>query len=60
MLFTSPISGLSILIRNLARQPRLIKSLPVVALGEIIASLGAILDTVRSTKRYVVWKRYGD
>ena len=60
MLFTSPVAGLSILIRNLAKQPRLIKSIPIVALGEIMASLGAILDTVRSSKRYVVWKRYGN
>ncbi len=60
MLFTSPVAGLSILVRNLARHPRLTRSLPIIALGEMVASLGAIFDTLRSSKRHVVWKRYGD
>jgi cellulose synthase/poly-beta-1,6-N-acetylglucosamine synthase-like glycosyltransferase len=60
MLFTSPLAGLAILVRNLARNPKLIRSLPVLALGEVMAAFGAILDTMRSTRRHVVWKRYGD
>ncbi len=60
MLFTSPVAGLSILVRNLARHPRLIRSLPIIALGEMVASLGAIFDTLRSSNMHVVWKRYGD
>jgi cellulose synthase/poly-beta-1,6-N-acetylglucosamine synthase-like glycosyltransferase len=60
MLFTSPLAGLSILVRNLARHPKLTRSLPVLAIGEAMAAFGAILDTMRSTRRHVVWKRYED
>jgi glycosyltransferase involved in cell wall biosynthesis len=58
MLCRSPAAGLSILVRNIARRPGLIKSLPIVALGEVIASLAAIFDTLSSSEKHVVWKRY--
>jgi cellulose synthase/poly-beta-1,6-N-acetylglucosamine synthase-like glycosyltransferase len=58
MVFTSPKLGLSILVRTLARSPRLILALPVAVVGELISAMGAAFDRVTS-KNHVPWDRVG-
>jgi cellulose synthase/poly-beta-1,6-N-acetylglucosamine synthase-like glycosyltransferase len=57
MVFTSPKLGLSILVRTLARSPRLILVLPVAVVGELMSAMGAAFDTVTATKNHVPWDR---
>lgn len=58
LLFTRPIMGMGILVSMLAGRPRLIPALPFAFVSEILSALFAMLDTVRSSTRHVVWKRY--
>jgi len=57
MLFTSPKLGLFILVRTLARSPKLILALPVAVVGEFISAIGAACDRITSTKKHVPWDR---
>jgi len=57
MIFTSPKLGLSILVRTLARSPRLILALPVAFVGELMSAMGAAFDNITSTKNHVPWDR---
>ena len=60
MLVTTPGTSLSILVKTLARTPRLICALPVAVVGEMIATIGTIWDVITSTRRHVVWRRYDE
>ena len=60
MLLFSPYRSLKILVKTLARNPRLVTVLPVAILNEALSLLGALVDTARSTQRHRVWKRYED
>lgn len=57
MVFTSPKLGLSILVKTLARSPRLVLALPVAVVGELVSAMGAAFDSVTSTKNHVPWDR---
>ena len=57
MVFTSPKLGLSILIRTLARSPKLVLALPVAVLGELLSAMGAAFDGVTATNNHVPWDR---
>jgi len=57
MVFTSPKLGLSILVRTLARSPRLVLALPIAVVGEFMSAMGAAFDSVTSTKNHVPWDR---
>jgi cellulose synthase/poly-beta-1,6-N-acetylglucosamine synthase-like glycosyltransferase len=57
MIFISPKLGLSILVRTLARSPRLVLALPVAVVSELISVMGAVFDSVTSTKNHVPWDR---
>ncbi len=59
MLMSDSILSLSILIRTLARSPRLIIALPVALMGEAASVLLAIWDNLSSTRKHVMWKRFG-
>lgn len=59
MLTSDPILSLSIIIRTLARSPRLIIALPVALMGEAASVFLAIWDNLSSTRKHVKWKRFG-
>jgi cellulose synthase/poly-beta-1,6-N-acetylglucosamine synthase-like glycosyltransferase len=59
MLTSDPILSLSIIIRTLARSPRLIIALPVALMGEAASVFLAIWDSLSSTRKHVMWKRFG-
>jgi cellulose synthase/poly-beta-1,6-N-acetylglucosamine synthase-like glycosyltransferase len=57
LLFSTPI-GLGLLVKTLVRHPRFLLVLPVAAISELLASLLSIADTLRSSKRHAVWRRF--
>jgi cellulose synthase/poly-beta-1,6-N-acetylglucosamine synthase-like glycosyltransferase len=59
MLVDKPQLSLSILIRALAKSPRVTLSLPVAVIGEVISVALAIIDTQVSKQRHVPWERFG-
>jgi len=59
LLLASPLMSLNVLVKTLARFPRLILSLPVAILVEAISVPAAIFDSLVSSRRHGVWKRYG-
>ncbi|MGD0688167.1 MAG: glycosyltransferase [Candidatus Bathyarchaeia archaeon] len=59
MLASNPVLSLSILIRTLSDNPRLIIALPVSMIGEVVSVFLAMLDNVGSTRKHALWKRYG-
>ncbi len=60
LLLFAPILSLSIAVRILGKFPKLVKVLPVAVVGEAISFLLAVSDSIRSTNRHGVWKRYAD
>ena len=50
--------GLRLLVRTLARRPRLILALPAAAVAEVSASILAILDSISASKKHAIWKRF--
>jgi len=60
MMFFSPRASAKIVVRMLAKRPKLALVLPIAATGELIALSGALWDTVNSSKSHAVWKRYRD
>ncbi len=58
LLFFSPSIGLKLLVRTVSRRPRFILALPVAILSELAASVLAVWDGIRSTRRHVVWRRF--
>jgi cellulose synthase/poly-beta-1,6-N-acetylglucosamine synthase-like glycosyltransferase len=58
LLFLSPVSGMRLLVRTVSEKPRYLMALPVAALGEAIAALLSIYDTIRSSKSHAIWRRF--
>jgi len=59
MLIDNPILSISILVKTLARSPRLLLALPVALLGEAVSVILAMYDNVTSNTKYAVWDRFG-
>ena len=60
LLFIAPMLGLGVTVTILARFPRLLKVLPIAIVGEATSFLLALADSLRSSDRHAVWKRYAD
>jgi cellulose synthase/poly-beta-1,6-N-acetylglucosamine synthase-like glycosyltransferase len=60
LLLYSPRLSVGIVVRTLAKRPKLIVALPAAILSEGISSLLAIKDLLSSTPKHGVWKRYGN
>jgi len=58
LLFTRPYLSVRLLVSLLARNPRSIIVLPVVATSEIISAFFAIVDWIQSTEKHAVWRRF--
>lgn len=58
LLVFTPLLGLRLLVRTIARHPRFLFVLPVAALSEFAASVLATWDCLRSTRRHIVWRRF--
>jgi cellulose synthase/poly-beta-1,6-N-acetylglucosamine synthase-like glycosyltransferase len=59
-LMTDPVLSISILIKTLARSPELAVALPVAIVSEAVSTFLAVLDSLTSTKRHKLWKRFGN
>jgi cellulose synthase/poly-beta-1,6-N-acetylglucosamine synthase-like glycosyltransferase len=59
LFLTSPVTSLKVVIRTLSSIPRLILALPLAAVIEMVSMTAAVFDSLRSTKKHAVWKRYG-
>jgi cellulose synthase/poly-beta-1,6-N-acetylglucosamine synthase-like glycosyltransferase len=57
LLVTNPVVGIQLLASSLAASPRLILSLPAAVVSEILSTVLAIGDSLRSTTKHVVWRR---
>jgi cellulose synthase/poly-beta-1,6-N-acetylglucosamine synthase-like glycosyltransferase len=57
LLFT-PLLGLRLLMRTIARQPRFVLALPLALVSELSALMLSIQDSIRSTKMHAVWRRF--
>jgi glycosyltransferase involved in cell wall biosynthesis len=58
MLLTAPTLTLGLLIRRIAESPRLLRVLPIALISESVALFLAVKDSITSTKRHTVWRRY--
>lgn len=58
LLLSTPTLALSLLTRRIAKSPHLLRILPVALISESVAFLLAAKDTMTSTKRHSVWRRY--
>ncbi len=58
MLLAAPALSLAVLIKSIAQTPRLLRSLPIALIGESAAFLLAVKDTLTSSNRHAIWKRY--
>lgn len=59
LLVSSPLLGARIVVKTVARFPRLVWILPAALVEEMVAFSLAVMDTLVSTDRHGVWKRYG-
>ncbi|MCL5067817.1 MAG: glycosyltransferase [Thaumarchaeota archaeon] len=59
LLISSPVLGVGIIVKILARHRELIAMLPIACVEEVIALSLAIKDRLVSTEMHGVWKRYG-
>lgn len=59
MLVHNPLLSLSILIRAVAKSPRLALFVPVAVIGEAFSVALAIGDNLTSSRKHVPWHRYG-
>lgn len=59
MLLSNPIMSLSILVRTLAKSPRLAFALPFAAIGEAVSIILAMYDNMAATKMHTMWDRFG-
>ena len=58
LLLFSPSIGLRLLVRVFARNPRFLPILPIAFVTELSAILLSIRDTLTSTKKHAVWRRF--
>lgn len=59
MLLSNPLLSISILIRTLAKAPRLALALPLAVVGEAVSIVLAMYDNLNSTKKHTTWDRFG-
>ncbi len=59
MLLSNPLMSFSILIRTLAKSPRLALALPFAAIGEAVSIVLAMYDNMTDTKKHARWDRFG-
>ncbi len=59
MLLGSPLLSFSILIKTLAKSPRLVFAMPVALIGEAMSVILAIYDNLTSSKKHATWVRFG-
>ncbi len=58
MLSSTPMLSLSLLVRRIAKSPRLARILPIAVISETLTFLLVAKDILTSTDRHVVWRRY--
>ncbi len=58
LLLLSPRVGLRLFVRIVAGSPKFLLILPIAFVTEVSAALLSILDSVRSTRKHVVWRRF--
>ncbi len=58
MTLLQPQLGLRLFVKTVARRPLFLAALPFAAVSELSAALLSIWDTLRSTGRHAVWRRY--
>ncbi len=58
LMIFSPLVGFRLIVKTIARQPKFLAVLPLAVLEEVAAGTLAMWDTIRSTGRHAVWKRY--
>jgi cellulose synthase/poly-beta-1,6-N-acetylglucosamine synthase-like glycosyltransferase len=56
----TPKFSMSLIVRTVARSPRLIKILPLAMVSEGLSVLLGVGDAISSTSRHEVWDRYGN
>lgn len=56
----TPKFSMSLIVRTVARSPRLIKILPLALVSEGLSVLLGMRDAIFSTRRHEVWDRYGN
>ena len=56
----TPKFSMSLVVRNVARSPKLIKILPLALVSEGLSIILGMKDAVASTKKHGVWERYGN
>ncbi len=59
MLLGNPLLSFSILIKTLAKSPRLVFAMPVALIGEAVSVILAIYDNLTSSKKHAMWDRFG-
>ncbi len=60
LLLLAPRFSLAVIVRTIARNPKLIKIMPLALVSEGISILQGLKDTASSTKKHAVWERYGN
>ena len=60
LLLQSPFLGLSMIVRILARNSKLIRVTPLAIVCEWISIILGLKDAMASTQRHAVWERYGN
>ena len=59
MMLFDPFHGARVIVRMLASRPRRALFIPIAAVCEVIALVGALWDTTASSGEHAVWERYG-
>jgi cellulose synthase/poly-beta-1,6-N-acetylglucosamine synthase-like glycosyltransferase len=60
LFLVTPKFSMSLVVRNVAHSPKLIKILPLAFVSEALSFLLGMKDTVTSSDRHGVWERYGN
>jgi cellulose synthase/poly-beta-1,6-N-acetylglucosamine synthase-like glycosyltransferase len=60
LMLLSPDRGFRVVAKAISRHPRLIWTLPLASVSELISLMGAIRDTLGSGEKHAVWERFGD
>ncbi|MDG6987904.1 MAG: glycosyltransferase [Nitrososphaerota archaeon] len=58
MLFLSPLAGVRILVRALAKDPRYLEIAPMAAVSELVSAVMSIFDTMSSSRAHQIWRRF--
>jgi cellulose synthase/poly-beta-1,6-N-acetylglucosamine synthase-like glycosyltransferase len=60
LLLDSPKFSLALVVRTIAANRKLLKILPLVLVSEAVSIVLGLKDSISSTRRHGVWKRYGN